>query len=118
MTYARSRDFHLPGRSVVYGANGMAATSHPLAVKTALDMLQSGGNAVDAAVAAAVLLGGCEPAMTGLGGDMFALVKLPDGAIRGLNASGRAPKALSSDAGKNPRRPQAPASNARGIGRG
>lgn len=98
MTYARSRDFHLPGRSVVYGANGMAATSHPLAAKVALDIMQAGGNAVDAAIAGAVLLGGCEPAMTGLGGDMFALVKLPDGTIRGLNASGRAPKGLSAEA--------------------
>ena len=98
MTYAKSRDFHLPGRSIVHGRNGMAATSHPLASTIALDMLRRGGNAVDAAVAAAVLLGGCEPAMTGLGGDMFALVKLPDGAIRGLNASGRAPAGLSADA--------------------
>lgn len=97
MTYARTRDFHLPGRSMVLAKNGMCATSHPLAAKVAVAMLESGGNAVDAAIAGAVLLGGAEPMMTGLGGDCFALVRLPDGTIRGLNGSGRAPKALSAD---------------------
>ena len=61
------RDFHLPGRSSVLAANGMCATSHPLAAKTAIETLQSGGNAMDAAIAGAVLLGICEPAMTGIG---------------------------------------------------
>lgn len=90
------RDFHLPGRSPVFATNGMCATSHPLAAGIAIDTLKRGGNAVDAAIAGAILLGLCEPQMTGLGGDMFALIA-KDGNIRGLNASGRAPAGISAD---------------------
>lgn len=89
------RDFHHPGRSPVLASNGMCATSHPLAAKTAIDVLQQGGNAMDAAIAGAVLLGLCEPAMTGIGGDCFVLWSDRDRQnVRALNGSGRAPAAL------------------------
>ncbi|QPH55963.1 gamma-glutamyltransferase family protein [Pontivivens ytuae] len=91
------RDFHLPGRSAVYATNGMCATSHPLAAGIAIDTLKRGGNAVDAAIAGAILLGVCEPQMTGLGGDMFALIA-EGGEVSGLNASGRAPAGLDAEA--------------------
>jgi gamma-glutamyltranspeptidase/glutathione hydrolase len=89
------RDFHYPGRSPVFSQNGMVATSHPIASKVALETLERGGNAVDAAVAAALVLPICEPQMTGLYGDMFALIK-PAGSekIIGLNSSGKSPKHL------------------------
>jgi gamma-glutamyltranspeptidase/glutathione hydrolase len=78
-------------RAPVY-ARQVVATSHPLAAQAGLAMLEQGGNAVDAAVAAAATLTVVEPTMNGLGGDLFALV-WNDGHLDGLNASGRAPLA-------------------------
>ena len=86
------RDFHMPGRSQVLATSGMCATSHPLASQAAIDILKRGGNAMDAAIGAAVLLGICEPQMTGIGGDCFVLYTRPgETEVRALNGSGRAP---------------------------
>jgi gamma-glutamyltranspeptidase/glutathione hydrolase len=77
-------------------ARNVVATSHPLAAQAGLRMLWQGGNAVDAAVAAAAAMAVCEPTGNGLGGDAFCI--LWDGqALHGLNASGRAPQAWTPD---------------------
>ncbi len=98
MTNAQ-RPLSMAGRSVVYAPNGMAATSQPLASSAALDVLQHGGNAIDAAVSAAAVLSVTEPHMTGIGGDMFALVWLAkEHKLVALNASGRAGSRMTRDA--------------------
>ncbi len=79
-------------RSAVLGRNGMAATSQPLATATAIRVLQDGGNAIDAAIAANAVIGVTEPMSCGIGGDLFAIVwDAKTKKLYGLNASGRAP---------------------------
>ncbi len=93
------RDFQLPGRSPVLAQNGVCATSHPLAAKVAVEVLEAGGNAMDAAIAGAVLLGICEPPMTGIGGDCFVLFNTPgSNVVQSMNGSGRAPASASAAA--------------------
>jgi len=82
-------------RSEVIAPHGMAATSHPLATQIALDILKSGGSAADAAIAANAALGLMEPTGNGIGGDLFAIVwDAEKKELTGLNASGRAPMAM------------------------
>lgn len=81
-------------RSAVVARHGMAATSQPLATATAIRVLQDGGNAIDAAIAANAVLGVVEPMSCGIGGDLFAIVwDAKTKKLYGLNASGRAPYA-------------------------
>ncbi|MGH9853511.1 MAG: gamma-glutamyltransferase, partial [Blastocatellia bacterium] len=85
-------------RSAVRAMNGMIATSQPLASAAGLRVLQQGGNAVDAAVAATAVLCVVEPMMLSPGGDMFAIVwDAKKKELKALNASGRAPQAASID---------------------
>lgn len=85
------RNFIAPSRSVAVGERGMAATSHPQATQTAIEILKAGGNAMDAAIAAVALQGVVEPQMTGIGGDCFVIFSPKAGKPVALNGSGRTP---------------------------
>jgi gamma-glutamyltranspeptidase/glutathione hydrolase len=83
-------------RSPVIAPHGAAATAHPLATQTAIDVLRAGGSAVDAAIAANAMLGLVEPTGNGIGGDIFVIVWDPrTERLYGYNGSGRSPRGLS-----------------------
>ena len=79
-------------RPVVMGTHWMITADHPLAARAGAGVLEAGGNAVDAAVAANLVMTVVRPHMCGPGGDLFALVHMADGRFDSLNASGRAPQ--------------------------
>ncbi|WP_011580848.1 MULTISPECIES: gamma-glutamyltransferase [Chelativorans] len=91
------RDFMRPGKSVALAGTAMIATSHPQATMAGLKILEAGGNAVDAAIAAVALQGVIDPHMTGIGGDCFALYAAAGKAPIAINGSGRAPAAATLD---------------------
>lgn len=83
-------------RSPVIARHGAAATAHPLATQTAIDVLRNGGTAIDAAIAANAMLGLVEPTGNGIGGDIFVIVWDPrTQRLYGYNGSGRTPRGMS-----------------------
>jgi len=85
-------------RSMVISQNGIVAAESPLAAQAGVRILESGGNAVDAAIATNAMMGVVSPMMNGIGGDLFAIIyDAKANRLYGLNASGWAPKALTID---------------------
>ena len=104
------------GRSTVYAPNGAVASGWLVATAAALKVLQDGGNAIDAAVTAAVMLNVTEPHMTGMGGDMFAILWVADeGRLVGLDASGKSGSKLDLAALVASGEEQVPESGARSV---
>ncbi len=95
----RCRTCDTPGVDLhAAGSQWAIATPHTLATEAGAVAFERGGNALDAAIAAAVTLAVCYPHNCGVGGDLFALVQRPDGATIAINASGRAPSGVDPDA--------------------
>lgn len=91
------RNFQQPGRSEVMSTRAMVATSHGLATSAALEILHAGGNAFDAAIAAAAMLAVVEPTQTGIGGDCFVIFKRKGQSVQAMNGAGWAPADLSAE---------------------
>ena len=88
----------MPEKFSVFAKNGMVVSSQPLATLAGVRVLMDGGNAIDAAVATAAILGVVEPSSLGIGGDAFALFySAKEKALKALDASGRSPYAASLD---------------------
>ncbi|MGE5219164.1 MAG: gamma-glutamyltransferase, partial [Chloroflexota bacterium] len=86
----------------VIAKNGMVASSQPVATLAGLQMLMSGGNAIDAAIATAAVLGVVEPSSIGIGGDAFCLFySAKERSIKALDASGRSPYGMTLDFCRN-----------------
>jgi gamma-glutamyltranspeptidase / glutathione hydrolase len=85
----------IPGRSIVATRQGIVAASQPLAARAGVEILERGGNAIDAAIAANAVMGLMEPTGNGIGGDLFVIYyDAKTGQTHGLNASGWAPTGL------------------------
>src|SRR3954466_15902937 len=85
----------VPGRSVAASQHGVAASSQPLAAQAAVRILEKGGSAVDAAIAANSTQGLLEPTSNGIGGDLFAIVySAREDKLYGMNASGWSPAGM------------------------
>lgn len=86
------RKLSYPGRSNVLAQNGMVATSNPLSSIEAIKILQKGGNAIDAAIAASAVQAVVCPSATGIGGDCFAIISINGKKPIAVNGSGITPK--------------------------
>ena len=84
-------NYQLPQQKVVRSLNGVVTTAHPLATTAGVKMLAAGGNAMDAAVAAAFTLSVVEPSMSGIGGRAQIIIYTPTGGVHGIDATTQAP---------------------------
>src|SRR4029434_10857477 len=96
--YVRTAINRSQGRSVVMSVGGIVASEHPLASQAGATVLARGGSAVDAAIAVNAAMGVVAPMMNGVGGDLFAMIyAAASEELRGINAGGGAPAALTFD---------------------